>query len=139
MTLAPARPAAARPSHPQCVRPRYDVRRDQWVVDDAWSYTDRRRGITITVPAGYRCDLASVPRLLWWLIAPMELSQCAPVLHDRLYGAGGVLDGRAAYDRATADRLFLEVMTEEGVPRWRRAAAYRAVRIFGRFAWRTAA
>lgn len=133
--LAPPRPTLAHPSHPACVRPRFDVRLGKWVVDDGFTYLDAARGITIDVPPGFVCDLASIPRALWWLIAPMELSQCAPVLHDLLYKQGGRLDGRHAYTRAAADQLFREVMTEEGVPGWRRKAAYRAVRLFGGRAW----
>lgn len=136
--LAPIRAPAALASHPTCVRPRYVASAGHWVVDDGFRYHDLRRGIDLEIVPGFICDLASVPRALWWVLAPFELSQCAPVLHDWLYKRGGLVGGRQAYTREQADQLFQEVMEEEGVPAWRRAAAFRAVRLFGRFAWRPA-
>lgn len=118
---------------------RYLPREGVWETRDAFTYHDGPRALTI--PGGFRCDLASVPRRLWWLIAPFELSIAAPLLHDALYRHAGELpDGwcvpLAGYTREQADRLFRDVMKAEGVPAWRRAAAYRAVRWFGGGAWR---
>jgi hypothetical protein len=76
------------------------------------------------IPKGFRSDLASIPRCLWWLIAPFELSIQAPLLHDYLYKRGRLR-------RRVVDRVFLGLMESEGVPRWRRNAAYLAVRLFG--------
>ena len=96
---------------------------------------------TITVPAGFRFDLSSVPRVFWSLIAPFELSIAAPLVHDFLYRHGGkppegsVAPPRA-YTRAEADRTFRAMMEAEGVSAWRRTAAYLAVRAFGGRAWR---
>ena len=38
----------------------------------------------ITVPKGFKTDLASVPRGIWWLIAPFDIAR-AGVVHDYLY------------------------------------------------------
>lgn len=97
-------------------------------------------GHRIRIPAGFEFDLASVPRLLWWLIAPFELSITAPLLHDFLYqNAGDPPEGTVipprTYSRAETDRLFLQVMRREGVPAWRRQLAYLATRLFGSFWW----
>lgn len=106
-----------------------------WVLHEDYSYYDAPRDCLLNIPAGFRFDLASVPRALWWLIAPFELSIVAPLLHDWLYRHGGVVPGRS-YTRAEADALFRDVMREEGVPGWRWRAAYLAVRVAGRGSWR---
>ena len=41
---------------------------------------------TITVPKGFVTDLASVPRAMWWLIAPFDVARAA-IIHDLLYKA----------------------------------------------------
>lgn len=87
----------------------------------------------ITVPAGYRCDFASTPKLIWSLgFTPLGRHQRAALLHDYLYdqhhrfGCG---------DRAVADRAFLVQMQLDGVG-WRsRWTMYLAVRLFGWLYW----
>ena len=39
---------------------------------------------TITVPEGFITDLASVPRPMWWAIAPFDVARAA-IIHDLLY------------------------------------------------------
>ena len=117
----------------------YLVAERAWVLEQAYLYQD---GATrILVPAGFQFDLASVPRLLWSVIAPFELSIAAPLLHDFLYRyrgrppAGSVVPPRE-YSRAQTDRLFERIMGEEGVPAWRRELAYRTVRLLAWAEWR---
>ena len=38
----------------------------------------------ITVPVGFVTDLASVPRAMWWAIAPFDVARAA-IIHDLLY------------------------------------------------------
>lgn len=104
----------------------YLVTEKCWITRAPFSYGD------VNIPQGFRCDLSSVPRVLWGLVAPFELSIAAPLVHDFLYKRGGVLlsVGRV-YTRKEVDQLFLKIMTEEGVSLWRRRAAYHAVRLFG--------
>jgi hypothetical protein len=109
-----------------------------WRLEADYAYRDGET--TITVPAGFRFDLSSVPRAFWWLVAPFELSVAAPLLHDFLYlhegdPPPGTVEPPRAYSRAEADRVFLEIMRAEGVARWRRALAYAAVRAFGGRVW----
>jgi hypothetical protein len=109
-----------------------------WVLEAPYAYDDH--GTRLTVPAGFRFDLASVPRLFWPLVAPFELSIAAPLLHDFLYRCAGELPASAAepprrYARRDADRLFREVMEAEGVARWRRDAAWAAARLLGAPSW----
>ena len=110
----------------------YDAAAREWVLEEPYRYGD---GDTrLEVPAGFRFDLASVPRLFWPIVAPFELSIVAPLLHDFLYRHVGALPPRS-WTRAEADRLFLRAMEAEGVPAWRRWLAYLGTRAFGRRRW----
>ncbi len=112
----------------------------RWRLEADYSYRDAET--TVTVPKGFEFDLSSVPRLLWWLIAPFELSVAAPLLHDFLYFYGGrPPDGSVAppriYSRVEVDAMFRGIMRKEGVSAWRRGLGYLAVRTFGMPAWRS--
>lgn len=104
-----------------------------WQIERTYAYEHDSH--ELRVPEGFQFDLASIPRPLWGLIAPFELSIAAPLLHDYLYRCGGRTPSQA-YTRAEADRIFLDVMRREGVSRWRRGLAYSAVRVFGGASWR---
>jgi len=93
----------------------------------------------ITIPAGYRFDLASVPRWAWRLVAPFELSLVAPLVHDVLYEQLGRADmdsDAPALTRKQVDQVFLHLMEREGIPAFRRRLAYRAVRMGGGMPWK---
>lgn len=79
----------------------------------------------IRVPAGFVTDLASVPRILWWLLPPHGRYAKAAIVHDYLYE-------HAIGSKAYADKVFLEGMQVLGVGRTRRTLMYWAVRLFGR-------
>ena len=118
----------------------YDTAARVWRLLADYRYT--YDGVTLTAKAGYAYDLASVPRPLWWLIAPNELSLVAPLFHDLLYDFRGVLPADTAtpyrtFTRREADDLFLHLMEAEGIAWWRRNAAYSAVRAFGWTFWNT--
>ena len=109
-----------------------------WRLEETYSYN--HAGHQISVPAGYKFNLASIPRLFWFLIAPFELSIAAPLVHDYLYDyRGAPPDGSITppkvYSRKETDRIFREIMVKEDVAGWRRFFAYWAVRWFGWFAW----
>jgi hypothetical protein len=134
--VAAAAPASALPD----VQLTYDTSRRVWRLLADYSYV--YDGVTLTARAGYSYDLASVPRPLWWLIAPNELSLVAPLFHDLLYEFRGVLpEGNVepyrTYTRREADDLFLHLMEVEGIAWWRRNAAYSAVRAAGWTYWDT--
>jgi hypothetical protein len=119
----------------------YDVGRRTWTLLADYRY--EYEGHTLTARQGYAYDLSSVPRPLWWLIAPNELSLVAPLFHDLLYEYRGVLLNEAdvvpyrTYTRREVDDLFLHLMEREGVASWRRYAAYSAVRAAGALYWAT--
>ena len=102
---------------------------DDWQLENDYFYC---WGDTqIIVPKGFLFDLASIPRVIWALIAPFELSISAPLIHDWLY------TNPAGQSREEVDKLFLAIMEEEAVPSWRRVPAYLAVRLFGGRFWTT--
>src|SRR5262245_11715481 len=63
--------------------------------DNEWELVETYRfapsSFSFTILAGFRFDLASVPRLAWPLIGPFELSLVAPLAHDFIYRHGGKL------------------------------------------------
>ena len=80
------------------------------------------------VPSGFQTDLASTPRILWWLIPPFGRYLVAAIVHDHDYRFQTVT-------RREADARFNRLMYWYGVPRWKRWAMWSAVRLFGWRAW----
>ena len=118
----------------------YDPRQKLWKLEK--DYTYEYDGNEINVAADFKFDLSSVPRPFWWLIAPFELSIVAPLIHDYLYlykgrMCPGATDPPKRYTRKEADALFLRIMDEEGIARWKRSAAYRVVRTFSGIHWKS--
>ncbi|QDU22397.1 DUF1353 domain-containing protein [Urbifossiella limnaea] len=116
----------------------YDASRRSWRLLANYSYV--YEGTTLTALEGFSFDLASIPRPLWWLIAPNELSVVAPLFHDLLYRYKGQLaqvqvDPYRTFTRREADDLFYHLMEVEGIAAWRRRAAYSAVRAAGGLSW----
>lgn len=95
-----------------------------WVLMAALVYESDDAQRTITVPAGFRTDLASVPRMpvIYWLVG--NTSSAAAVVHDYLYTSGLV-------SRALADAVLREASMVTGVARWRRWLMWAGVRIGG--------
>ncbi len=100
----------------------------------------------ICIPKGFVCDGASIPQWCWTItsMTPVGLHLGAAVVHDYLYQNLGILqnefliDGVAtfhSFNRKESDDMFLRIMESAGVAPWKRFLMYRAVRIFGRFAW----
>jgi hypothetical protein len=104
----------------------YDPMARRWELTEAW--TPPFRDLPV-VPAGFRSDLSSIPRVLWPFVGPHELGLSSGVMHDFLYRSSG-------YSRAFADEAFRRLMEWEGIPQSRRTVAYIAVRIFGGRAYR---
>lgn len=80
---------------------------------------DRQR---FTVPAGFRTDFASVPRVFVWLLPRYGVFTRAAILHDHLVRSGVV-------GRSDADGLFRRAMRELGVSFVRRWMMWAAVRL----------
>ena len=87
----------------------------------------------IIIPAGYKTDLASVPRIpgIYWRVGGKAV--LPSIVHDWLFECGD-----PDLTRKAADKVFLEAMNDQLDPRWAstRRIMYRAVRLFGGAAWR---
>jgi hypothetical protein len=80
----------------------------------------------IVVPAGYRTDLASIPRLFHRIFNPACRVREAAVVHDWLCDVEPKI-----CNHIQAAGVFMEAMIEAGVSRVARATMYMAVRYFG--------
>lgn len=82
----------------------------------------------VSVPSGFKTDLASVPQIFWNILPPFGKYSEAAVIHDYCYRTHLV-------SRAVADGLLRTGMILCRVPRWQRFVIYWAVRIFGGHAY----
>lgn len=89
----------------------------------------------IVIPEEFDFDLASIPRWLWPIIGPHELSIEAPLLHDYIYHYAGNLPGGRKISRHMCDWMFLHLMRENGVGRVKSRIAWLAVRAIGWWPW----
>ena len=135
----------------------------QWILSRALSYQNddiddkaletidvKCPGNRITCKKGFVTDLASVPRAIWWLIAPWDIARAA-IIHDLLYkrirqyrAKEGVLDSHLnanfvvnTYNTAkkASDKVFLAAMLDADPPvaKWKIYSAYYAVVLCGRW------
>lgn len=101
-----------------------DVAYGQWVLKDEAIYESDVGG-TVTVPAGFKTDFASIPPWVPRRIAdPAGHSRKAAVIHDYLCRTA-----ESRKQRALGDRIFREAMLVVGVPRWRAWMMWAAVRL----------
>ena len=104
--------------------------------------TDTGRGSgRITCKKGMKTDLASVPRIVWNIIAPWDVARAA-VIHDHLYAvlrkyyhSGGMSKETWKRGRELSDIVFLLGMqaAEPKVSSFKMYSAYYSVRMFGRW------
>jgi hypothetical protein len=95
----------------------------------------------VTCKKGMITDLASVPRVVWNVIAPWDVARSA-VIHDHLYAVLREYYNSEGMDketwkkaRALSDKIFLLGMqsAEPKVPKFKIHSAYYSVRMFGRW------
>ncbi len=82
----------------------------------------------IWCPVGFRCDAASIPRVLWGVYPAWARSNRAAVLHDYAYCV-------QFCSRERADALFREALRACGVSSVRSWIMWRAVRMGGGAYW----
>ena len=106
--------------------------KDYWIVEKGFRYwIGSEDGIDfIDVPAGFKTDFASVPRIFWPILPPAGPYTQAAVLHDYLYN-------QQKRPRAECDSIFREAMGVLGVPEWKRQTMYQAVNAFGWIPWKS--
>lgn len=95
-----------------------------YVLNQDLVFTSKKYGV-VTVPRGFKTDLASVPRIVTPLFPTDGKYLEASVVHDYYYAFG-------IKTKKEADRLFRDGMKVLGVSRWRRWTMYWMVRLFGR-------
>lgn len=104
------------------------IRRSKdWVLIDPLTYVDSYEH-SFTIPAGFKTDLASVPRLCQWLYPKSDDYDAEACLHDYMYSR--------VYNRYLCDWVFLDAMISEGVKPWKYIGLFLGVRLGGYFAWR---
>ena len=130
----------------------------KWILSRALTYTNpdidedalERVGVKvigsrITVKKDFVTDLASVPRMCWAFIAPWDVARAA-IIHDLLYKR--IRQHRKSHAKTlgedmkvineakkAADDVFHMAMKDANPPvaKWKIAAAYYSVRMFGRW------
>lgn len=96
---------------------------------------------TITVPTGFVTDLASVPRAMWWAIAPFDVARAA-IIHDLLYKTIRQYRWKMKdkedkelikLAKVASDKVFLLAMddAEPKVAKWKTYSSWKAVDLFG--------
>ena len=82
---------------------------------------------------GNSWDGATIPRALWAIAGHPFLPEYrwASYWHDRLCESA-----RSIEDRTIADAVFLKLLKDAGVSKWRRLAMWLAVRFYGLFLWK---
>ena len=96
-----------------------------WEVLEAYSY-ETSKGLVV-VPKGFRTDYASVPKIFRNIINTYGKHGRAAVVHDWLYSSQCEIN----VTRAEADKVFLEIMVEWNVKKYKRILMYVLVRMFG--------
>lgn len=99
----------------------------KWRVAAAFTVVTQAAGV-VTIPAGFVCDLNSMPRFLWWASTPTDYPQ-AGATHDFLYDQ--------QVGQALADAVYREILIALGMSSFRANARYRALRVFGGVAYRS--
>ncbi len=85
-------------------------------------------GDWITIPKGFKTDLASVPKLLWGFFPPFGVDLIAYLIHDYLYVT-------KLYNRSFSDKemyLWAKHLRDENIDPYLR---YKTVRVLGGYVW----
>jgi hypothetical protein len=88
----------------------------------------------ITIPKGYKWDLSSVPRFLWWLLPPDGDFQIAALIHDYLY------ENKLFYRKFADVEMYKWSIAVSGTARKSfrnidNVLRYKGVRWFGWYVW----
>ena len=87
----------------------------------------------ITVPKGFITDLASIPWIAQCIIPKLGKQNRSSIIHDYLYETGNI-NGKKITQKI-ADKIYLGLMRSRKVSKWNAKTQYRALRMFGWYAW----
>jgi len=117
-----------------CNRASKALGKDYWVVLSSFSYYigDKAGNRTVTVPAVYLTDGATVPRIFWATIPPWGDHGQAVILHDYLC-ENLLIQHNGKYvsiTRKEADEILLEALEVCGVSKLKRYTIFTFVSVF---------
>lgn len=100
-----------------------------FVVVEPFTYRfgNEESPLEITVPKGFKTDLASIPWFAGFIVPKLGKYNAPSVLHDFNYS----LVRKGKFNRAIADAIMLESMAVAGVNFWQRWLIYLSLRAFG--------
>jgi len=106
------------------------IGRNLWRVKEPFEYHvgEYPSKEIIKVPIGFITNFASVPRIFWPIISPIDSHGKAAVVHDYCYYT-------ALYPRKRCDEIFLEGMIVLKVGTIKRTLIYHTVRYCGYYNW----
>lgn len=99
--------------------------RQLYRVIEPFMYQSDVAKATITVPAGFITDLASIPRLPFFYRALEQVADMPGVIHDYLYSVGPP-------PRQACDEVLREACLLIGLSSWKVWAIYSGVRVGGK-------
>ena len=101
----------------------------EFILERPYTYVIGSTRTSITIPAGFVTDFASIPLPLRGILQTQAQYSRAALIHDYLYWA-------QRCSRVQSDNLLLIAMKESNVSPLQRGAVYRGVRAGGSAAWR---
>ncbi len=107
---------------PVCIKPYKNYR--YHTCDDIRFVVDQEIYI---IPKGFETDLASLPRMVWPLMAPAHSALIPPaIVHDWFYRK------TCDYTRKQTDLIFYHMLKNDGISTLKASIMYYSVRLFGR-------
>lgn len=106
-----------------------DGSREHWLLMATLIYQSDAAKCAVIVPAGFKTDLASVPRVPVIYEMVGNIAPSAAVVHDWLYSDHML-------SRSMADEVLREACALLGVKRWQCWVLWAGVRLAGRAYWR---
>ena len=99
-----------------------------------WRLDEEHTRHNITVPAGFKWNSVSTPRILLPLIPRWGLYSSAALIHDYLYSMRGDINNEV-YTRRQSDDIFYKIMIEDGVNKFKARIMWLFVRATGWKVW----
>jgi hypothetical protein len=93
---------------------------------------------TITVPAGFVTDFASIPRIAWTWLSPEDPVVLFPsIIHDYLYDIAGEVSPDRVLTRAECDEVLRAAMLTCNARSSQAWVVYQVVRLCGGSHWKS--